>query len=206
MSSFIIGWRATRGRPLRPSFLAGIAVNYFFSAMSQLFKYFANDEQLRLMTSWGMGDLAAFSWSKISILLGVFAICIPLLMLKAWDLNIMTSGDETAKSIGVNAERVRVYIMLISSLVVATVVCFTGTIGFIGLVAPHMARLILGGDHRFLIPASGILGASVLIAADGVAMNLIAPTVIPTGIMTSVIGVPFFMYLMLKGRRREFWT
>jgi len=90
--------------------------------------------------------------------------------------------------------------------VVATVVCFTGTIAFIGLVAPHMARMILGGDHRFLIPASGILGASVLIAADGIAMNLIAPTVIPTGIMTSVIGVPFFMYLMLKGRRKEFWT
>ena len=205
-SGFIIGLAAVKGATSETLILAGIAVNYFFSAMSQLFKYFANDEQLRLMTSWGMGDLAAFSWSKISILLGVFAICIPLLMLKAWDLNIMTSGDETAKSIGVNAERVRVYIMLISSLVVATVVCFTGTIGFIGLVAPHMARLILGGDHRFLIPASGILGASVLIAADGVAMNLIAPTVIPTGIMTSVIGVPFFMYLMLKGRRKEFWT
>ncbi|UEC42607.1 MAG: ABC transporter, iron chelate uptake transporter family, permease protein [Methanothrix sp.] len=205
-SAFIIGLASVKGASSETLILAGIAVNYFFTAMSQLFRYFADDEQLRLMTSWGMGDLAAFSWSKIYIIFGVFAVCIPLLMLKAWDLNIMASGDETAKSIGVNAERVRVYILVISSLVVATVVCFTGTIAFIGLVAPHMARMILGGDHRFLIPASGILGASVLIAADGVAMNLIAPTVIPTGIMTSVIGVPFFMYLMLKGRRKEFWT
>ncbi|MDF0591433.1 FecCD family ABC transporter permease [Candidatus Methanocrinis natronophilus] len=205
-SAFIIGLASVKGASSETLILAGIAVNYFFTAMSQLFRYFADDEQLRLMTSWGMGDLAAFSWSKIYIIFGVFAVCMPLLMLKAWDLNIMASGDETAKSIGVNAERVRVYILVISSLVVATVVCFTGTIAFIGLVAPHMARMILGGDHRFLIPASGILGASVLIAADGVAMNIIAPTVIPTGIMTSVIGVPFFMYLMLKGRRKEFWT
>ncbi|KUK43444.1 MAG: iron ABC transporter permease [Euryarchaeota archaeon] len=205
-SVFIIGLSAIKGATSETLILAGIAVNYFFSAMSQLFKYFADDEQLRLMTSWGMGDLAAFSWAKIPLILVVFGVCIPLLMLKAWDLNIMTSGDETAKSIGVDANRVRIYIMLVSSLVVATVVCFTGTIGFIGLVAPHMARMILGGDHRFLIPASGILGAVVLVAADGVAMNIIAPTVIPTGIMTSVIGVPFFMYLMLKGRRREFWA
>jgi len=205
-SCFIIGLAAIKGATSETLILAGIAVNYFFTAMSQLFKYFADDEQLRLMTSWGMGDLSAFSWSKIPLILVVFGVCIPLLMLKAWDLNIMTSGDETAKSIGVNAEHVRVHVMLVSSLVVATVVCFTGTIGFIGLVAPHMARMILGGDHRFLIPASGILGAVVLVAADGVAMNVIAPTVIPTGIMTSVIGVPFFMYLMLKGRRREFWA
>jgi len=205
-SCFIIGLAAIKGATSETLILAGIAVNYFFSAMSQLFKYFADDEQLRLMTSWGMGDLASFSWTKIPLILGVFVVCIPLLMLKAWDLNIMTAGDETAKSIGVNAEHVRIFIMLISSVVVATVVCFTGTISFIGLVAPHMARMILGGDHRFLIPASGILGAVVLVAADAVAMNIIAPTVIPTGIMTSVIGVPFFMYLMLKGRRKEFWT
>ncbi len=158
------------------------------------------------MTSWGMGDLAAFTWERFPLILAVFVICVPLLMLKAWDLNIMTAGDETAKSIGVDANNVRTFIMVISSLLVATVVCFTGTIGFIGLVAPHMARMIIGGDHRFLIPASGILGAFVLISADAIGMNIIAPTIIPTGIMTSLIGVPFFIYLILKGKRREFWT
>jgi iron complex transport system permease protein len=205
-SVFIIALSAIKGATSETLILAGIAVNYFFSAMSQLFKYFASDEQLRLMTTWGMGDLAAFSWNKFPLILTVFVICIPLLTMKAWDLNLMTVGDETAKSIGVNANSVRIFIMVVSSLVVATIVCFTGTIGFIGLVAPHMARMVIGGDHRFLIPASGILGAFVLVGADGVAMNIIAPTIIPTGIMTSVLGVPFFMYLILKGRRREFWS
>lgn len=205
-SGFIIGLAAIKGASSETLILAGIAVNYFFSAMDQILKYFADDESLRFISAWGMGSLSAFSWNKVSLILGVFAICIPLLMLKAWDLNIMTSGDEAAKSIGVDAERVRIYVLVISSLVVATVVCFTGTIGFIGLVAPHMARIILGGDHRFLIPASGILGAIVLVAADACAMNVMAPTVLPTGVMTSVIGVPFFMYLMLKRRRREFFV
>ncbi|KAF5418240.1 MAG: iron complex transport system permease protein [Candidatus Methanocomedens sp.] len=205
-SGFIIALATVKGATSETMILAGIAVNYLFTAMSQLFRYFASDEQLRLMTSWGMGDLAAFTWERFPLILAVFLICIPLLMLKAWDLNIMTAGDETAKSIGVNANNVRTFIMVISSLLVATVVCFTGTIGFIGLVAPHMARMIIGGDHRFLIPASGILGAFVLISADAIGMNIIAPTIIPTGIMTSIIGVPFFIYLILKGKRREFWT
>jgi len=205
-SGFIIALATVKGATSETMILAGIAVNYFFSAMSQLFKYFATDEQLRLMTSWGMGDLSAFSWERFPLILTVFVICVPLLMLKAWDLNIMTAGDETAKSIGVDANNVRTFIMVVSSLLVATIVCFTGTIGFIGLVAPHMARMIIGGDHRFLIPASGILGAFVLILADAIGMNIIAPTIIPTGIMTSIIGVPFFLYLILKGKRREFWT
>jgi ABC-type Fe3+-siderophore transport system permease subunit len=107
-SSFIIGLAAIKGATSETLILAGIAVNYFFSAMSQLFNYFADDEQLRLMSSWGMGSLSAFSWNKIPLIFGVFAVCIPLLMLKAWDLNIMTAGDETAKSIGVDANRVRI--------------------------------------------------------------------------------------------------
>lgn len=205
-SLFIIGLAAIKGATSENLVLAGIAVNYFFTAISQLLKYFASDEQLRLMTNWGMGDLAAFSWANSQILLAIFVICIPLLMTKCWDLNIMTAGDETAKSIGVNAERTRIFIMVVSSLLVATIVSFMGTIAFVGLVAPHMARMVIGGDHRFLIPASGMLGGLVLMSADAAGMNLIAPTIIPTGIMTSIVGVPFFMYLMMKGKRKEFWT
>ncbi|HOT06976.1 MAG: Cobalamin import system permease protein BtuC [Methanosaeta sp. PtaB.Bin039] len=205
-SFFIIGLAAIKGATSENLVLAGIAVNYFFSAISQLLKYFASDEQLRLMTNWGMGDLAAFSWANSQLLLAVFVICVPLLMSKCWDLNIMTAGDDTAKSIGVNAENTRLFIMATSSLLVAVIVCFMGIIAFVGLVAPHMARMVIGGDHRFLIPASGVLGALVLMSADAVGMNLMAPTIIPTGIMTSIVGVPFFMYLMMKGKRKEFWT
>lgn len=205
-SLFIIALAAIKGATSENLVLAGIAVNYFFTAISQLLKYFASDEQLRLMTNWGMGDLAAFSWANSRLLLVIFVICFPLLMSKSWDLNIMTAGDEAAKSIGVDAEKTRIFIMIVTSLLVATIVCFMGTIAFVGLVAPHMARMVIGGDHRFLIPASGVLGGLVLMSADAVGMNMIAPTIIPTGIMTSIIGVPFFMYLMMKGKRKEFWT
>jgi iron complex transport system permease protein len=204
-SLFIVALAALKGATSETLILAGIAVNYLFSGLSQLMAYFANDEQLRLMTTWGMGDLSAFSWNKFLLFFVIFAICIPLLMSKARDLNLMTIGDDSAKSLGVDTDRVRMFTMMISSFLVATIVCFTGTIGFIGLVAPHMARMILGADHRILIPASGILGALLLIAADAVAMNIISPVVIPTGIMTSLLGVPFFMYLILKGKRKEFW-
>ena len=202
---FIIALASFKGATSETLILAGIAINYLFSSLSDLFKYFATDEQLRVMVSWGMGDLSAFSWTNFLLLLTVFIIATPLLYLKANDLNIMTIGDENAKSLGINANRVRLFSMLLSSLLIATIVCFTGTIAFIGLVAPHMARMIIGSDHKYLIPASGLLGALVLISADVVGMNIVSPTIIPTGIMTSLLGVPFFMYLILKRKRKEFW-
>jgi iron complex transport system permease protein len=203
---FIIGLSLYRGATSETLVLAGIAVNYFFSAMSQLLKYFASDEQLRLMVSWGMGDLAAFSWQRFPLLLAVFCVTIPFLWLKGRDLNIMTVGNESAESLGINTNRVRVVTMVIASLLVATVVCFTGPISFIGLVSPHMARMIVGADHKYLLPASGLLGALVLLAADAVGMNIVSPTVIPTGIMTSLIGVPFFAWLILKEKKKEYWA
>ena len=204
-SVFIVGLAAFKGATSETLILAGIAVNYLFSSLSQLMAYFATDEQLRLMTTWGMGDLSAFSWSKFGLFITIFAICTPLLWMKAKDLNLMTIGDDSAKSLGVEANRVRMITMITASVLVATIVCFTGTIGFVGLVAPHMARMLIGADHRILIPASGVLGAFLLICSDAVAMNIIGPTVIPTGIMTALLGVPFFLYLVLKGKRKEFW-
>lgn len=205
-SVFIMVLSLYRGATSETLVLAGIAINYFFTAMSSLFKYFATDEQLRLMVSWGMGDLASFSWNRFPLLLTVFVVCVPLLCLKGRDLNIMTIGEESAKCLGVNTNRVRIETMTIASLLVAGIVCFTGTIGFIGLVAPHMARLIIGVDHKYLLVASGMLGALILLVADAVGMNAILPTVIPTGIMTSLLGVPFFIWLILKGKKKEYWT
>lgn len=134
------------------------------------------------------------------------SISIPLLYSKAWDLNLMTIGDEGAKSMGVDADRVRLFVMVVSSFYVASMVAFVGVIGFIGLVAPHIGRMILGSDHRYLIAASGGLGAFLLLIADAISINLISPTVIPTGVTMSLIGVPFFLYLILKGRRKEYWS
>ena len=124
--------------------------------------------------------------------------------MKSWDLNVVTAGDETAKSLGVDAERLRTLVMVTSSFLIASIVAFTGMIGFVGLVGPHMARMVIGADHRFLLPASGLVGSATLIAADTVARRIIAPVILPVGSITAIIGVPFFMYLILKGRR-AYW-
>lgn len=204
-SLFIIMLASYKGATSETLILAGIAINYLFSSLSELFRYFATDHQLRLMVSWGMGDLAAFSWKNFYLLLLIFFICIPVIYIKANDLNIMTIGDESAKSLGVEANRVRLLCMAVASLLVATIVCFTGTIAFIGLVAPHIARMIIGSDHKYLIPAAGLFGSIILMSADVTGLNIIRPTIIPTGIMTSLLGVPFFMYLILKKKKKEFW-
>jgi iron complex transport system permease protein len=125
-------------------------------------------------------------------------------MLKSWDLNTLGTGDESAKSLGVNVEQTRVVCFILASLVTAGIICFTGTIGFIGLVAPHMSRMVIGGDNRYLIPASGLLGAVLLLSADTIARRVIAPTILPVGLVTSFMGVPLFLYLILR-RRREYW-
>jgi iron complex transport system permease protein len=119
--------------------LAGIAVNYLFQALNDFLKYIADDEQRDIMTLWGMGSLSNINWNGISFLLIASLICLPLIFMRAWDLNLMTAGDESAKSMGVNAAHIRIFIMTVSSLLVAAIVSFVGVIGFVGLIAPHMA-------------------------------------------------------------------
>ena len=116
----------------------------------------------------------------------------------------MSSGEEVAISLGVRVGRVRTISLTLSALLTASVIAFTGIIGFIGLVSPHICRSILGSDHRFLIPASGLMGALILLIADTTGRTLIQPTEIPVGILTSFIGVPFFLYLLMR-KRRTWW-
>jgi iron complex transport system permease protein len=205
-SGFIIMLSALRGATSETLILAGIAVNYLFQAANQFCSYLADDEQRTVMSFWGMGSLADLNWHSIWFLASVSAICIPVLYSKAWDLNLMTVGDESAKSMGVDANFIRILVMVVASLLVAAIVAFIGVIGFVGLVAPHIGRIILGNDHRYLIPAAGGIGGALLLIANAVSMNLLGTVVIPTGIIMSMIGVPLFMYLILKGKRREYWS
>ena len=122
---------------------------------------------------------------------------VTLLIAKARDLNIMNSGDDDAKSLGVNVERTRVRAMVVCTLMVAGIVSFTGTIGFIGLVAPHLVRMMVGSDNRILIPASGLIGAALLVASDTIARTVLSPLVLPVGAVTAFLGVPLFVYLIL---------
>ena len=144
------------------------------------------------------------SWDKVWIVSAVIALCFPYLLLKSWDINALGAGDETASSLGVNVEKTRVISMFLVSLITASVICFTGTIGFIGLVSPHIARMVIGGDHRHLLPASALVGGLTLLAADTAARTILAPVIMPVGIMTAFLGVPFFIYLFMR-RKKEFW-
>ncbi len=184
--------------------LAGIAIMYFFSAMTSFLQYVGRAEQVQEVVFWMMGSLGRSSWDRVYASALVILICLPYLLIKSWDINAIGAGDETAKSLGVNVERIRVVSMILASLITAGVICFTGTIGFIGLVAPHMTRMVIGGDHRFLLPGSALMGALILVSADTLARTILAPVILPVGIMTSFLGVPFFVYLFLK-RRKEFW-
>ena len=201
----IIGLASAKGATPETMILAGIALMYLFSAMTTLLAYFADPEAVKEAIFWMVGSLGKATWFKLSLVFIVLACCVPLLIWKSWDLNVMAAGDETAQSLGVKVKRVRIFTMSISALLIASIVCFTGTIGFIGLVAPHMCRMVIGGDNRFLLLGSGVVGAVLLLSADTVARTIIAPILIPVGVMTAFMGVPLFLYLILRGRRKAFW-
>ena len=200
----ILGLARYRRATPETMILAGIALLYIFHASTTLLMYFAEPEAVKEAYFWMVGSLGKASWGAILPISIVLAGCIIPLMWKSWDVNVMGAGDETAKSLGVNVERTRILIMVIASLLTAGIICFTGTIGFIGLVAPHMCRMVIGGDNRFLIPASGLFGAALLLGADTVARTIIAPVILPVGILTAFMGGPLFLYLIMR-RRREYW-
>jgi iron complex transport system permease protein len=181
--------------------LAGIAIMYLFTALTSFLQYAGHSDQVHEVVFWMMGSLGRSSWERVAMVLAIFVICLPYLILKSWDLNSLAAGDETAQSLGVNAEKTRVIFMMLSSLITASIICFTGTIGFIDLVAPHIARMVIGGDHRFLLPGSALLGSLLLLGADTMSRIILAPAILPVGIMTSFLGVPFFMYLFLQRQR-----
>jgi iron complex transport system permease protein len=205
LCSFIIFLFASRkGATPETMILVGIAILYIFSAAIILLQYFGEEEAVVESIFWMVGGLDRASWDKVLISGIMLLFCFPLLMIKSWDLNVMAAGDEAAKSIGINVKRVRIFILSITSLMVAGTICFTGTIGFIGLVAPHITRMVIGGDNRFLIPASAIIGAVLLIGADVLARNLIPPVIIPVGVITACMGGPLLLFLVMK-RKKGYW-
>lgn len=198
----VFGISRIRGTSIETLILGGVALGYLFSATISTLKYISDAEALHEIVFWLMGGLYTARWEIVLTLFPVTIILIVLAMRYSWDLNVMSSGDEVAASLGVKVSRVRITSLTLSALLTASVIAFTGIIGFIGLVSPHICRAILGSDHRFLIPASGLMGALVLLVSDTVCRTIIQPTEIPVGILTSFIGVPFFLYLLTRKRRR----
>lgn len=184
--------------------LAGIAMSYFFSASTSLLQYIGSDEDVAAVVYWMFGSLSRANWDNLPI---VAATMVPLALFAfrwSWDFNALLQGEDVASSLGVSVERIREIGMVIASLITGVTVAFLGTIGFVGLVAPHIGRMIIGSDHRYLIPVSILLGAILLVSADAVGRIVVAPEVLPVGIVTSFVGVPLFLYLILK-RQREYW-
>lgn len=180
--------------------LFGIALVFTFNALVSMMQFIASEDTLQGLVFWTMGSLARATWIKLAILLAVFLVLFPWSMLNAWKLTALRLGEDRAISFGIDVRRLRLTTLLRISILSALAVAFVGPIGFIGLVAPHIARLIFGEDHRFYLPASAFIGALVLSMASVASKNLIPGVIIPVGIVTSLVGVPFFLSIILRHR------
>ena len=183
--------------------LAGVAIGSLFTASLSLVQYVAQDVEVAAIVYWTFGDVGRATWSDLWLMLAATALGTGYFVYHSWNYTAMNAGDETAKSLGVDVDRLRLHGMVVASLVTAFVISFVGIIGFVGLVVPHIVRKLVGGDERFLLPASVLAGAVLLLASDTVARTILAPVVLPVGILTSFIGAPLFLYLVIAGR--EYW-
>ena len=178
--------------------LAGIAVNALAAAGTGFLTYLSDDQQIRTLTFWTMGSLGTTLWPSVIICSSIVLPACFLLYRNAHYLNILILGEDEAKHLGVNSEKLKRKIIIYTALAIGGSVAVSGIIGFVGLVVPHLIRLTLGPDHRLLIPASALTGAILLIIADTIARTIVAPAEIPVGIFTSLIGGPFFLWLLIK--------
>ncbi|ACB86172.1 FecCD family ABC transporter permease [Natranaerobius thermophilus] len=201
---FIYIISSMKGATSETLILAGVAIGYFFSALVSALKYISDSDELPELVYWLMGSIIGANWTNIIIIFIPMVISIVILLRYSWDLNVLGGGEEVAKSLGVDVKRMKIICLIFSSLIAAVAVAFTGIIGFVGLVGPHISRIIVGADYRFLLPTSCFMGALLLLSADTLARTMIAPSEIPVGIVTSLLGVPFFLYLLLK-KRKVWW-
>ncbi|MDO5413549.1 MAG: iron ABC transporter permease [bacterium] len=180
--------------------LAGTALSAMFSGGSTLLQYFADDTSLGAVVFWTFGNLGNVGWRDLRFLGVIFALCFAFYLYNRWNYNAMEAGYDTAKSLGVNAERLMLLSMAVCSLSAAAAVSFAGIISFVGLIAPHMMRFFVGKDHRYLIPGSAVCGALLLILADAAAKLIAPPVILPIGAIMSFIGGPVFLILLFRGR------
>lgn len=178
--------------------MAGIAIMYIFNAMTTVIKLMADPEDLASLYRWQVGSLASAGWEEIPLMFVVVLVGCIALQLISKELNALSTGDESAKALGVDADRLRILCLVIVAVITASVVSFTGLIGFVGLVAPHMVRLVIGPNNRYLIPASAIFGAALLTVADLVGRTILSPTVIQVGVITAFLGGPLFLWLIIR--------
>lgn len=199
--SLILALGRMRGMTPSTLILAGIIMNFFFMALQQLLVYLASPETAQLINGWTFGNLERSGWLSTAAAAGAVLLGLLLLAPAAWQLTTLSIGEERAKSLGVKVARLRLLVFTTASILIAASVSFIGTIGFVGLVAPHCAKLLLGDDQRFLIPASILFGGIILLLSSLIAKLLSSGAMLPVGIVTSIAGVPFLLILLLRSRR-----
>ena len=187
-----------RGVTTETVVLLGIALVFTFNALLSLLQFVASEQALGAVVFWTMGSLTKATWHKLAITSAVLALCVPAFARRAWALTALRLGDDKARSFGINVRRLRLETMLLVSLLAAVPVAFVGTIGFVGLVGPHLARMLVGEDQRFFMPASALAGAALLSAASVVSKALVPGLIVPISIVTALVGVPFFFSLILS--------
>lgn len=200
-STYVIGMKLKKGDPTLILVLTGMLVGTLFSSFISLIKYGADPyEKLPAITFWLMGSLATITMKDIFIIIIPILIGFTILYFIRWQLNVMSFGDEEAQALGVNTNRLRFFVILASTLLTASVVSISGVIGWVGLLIPHISRMLVGPNYRVLIPASVLLGSIFLLFVDTIARMLLAME-IPIGILTSIIGAPAFLYLLSRSQR-----
>jgi iron complex transport system permease protein len=182
--------------------LAGVIINAFFTAIIMFFIATVAEDRLHTMLFWLYGDLSQSSFRESSIIAPVVLAASAVLYGFSRHFNLITAGEETALQLGVDVERAKMICFLVVSLMIGLVVAFSGLIGFVGLVVPHLGRMIFRSDHRLLIPVSALGGAVFMMAADSLSRTVISPSELPVGVVTAFVGAPFFIYLLVtRGSR-----
>jgi iron complex transport system permease protein len=183
--------------------LTGIAVNAFVGALIGLMMYLSTDAELRGITFWTLGSLAQASWAKVGIVAPFMAAGVVATVLLAGRLDLLALGEDSARHLGVDVRRLHLVVLVVVAVLTAAAVAVSGQILFIGLVVPHLVRMLVGPGHRLLVPASALLGAAALVVADLVARTVAAPAELPLGVLTALIGAPWFLWMLRRTRARQ---
>ncbi len=198
----IFALSSMRGVTVETIVLLGIALVFTFNAALALLQYFASEQALAAVVFWTMGSLSKANWTKVAVTAAILVLCTPLFARRAWALTALRLGETRAAAMGIGVRRLRLETLILVSLLAAVPVSFVGTIGFIGIVGPHIARLLLGEDQRFFLPGSILAGALILSATSVLSKAILPGAVLPIGIITALVGVPFFASLIFTHGRR----
>ncbi|MGP1587173.1 MAG: FecCD family ABC transporter permease [Treponemataceae bacterium] len=177
--------------------LAGVSISSLFGAGITFLQFFANERKIASAVFWTFGNLGRIAWKELVIMSIVVVVSIIYFLFRSWDYNAFNVGEDSAGALGVNIRRVRFGGLFFSSVVTAVAVSFLGIISFVGLIGPQIMRMLIGTDHKFLIPGSAIMGALILLVSDTVARTILSPVILPVGVITSFLGAPLFLYVLL---------